>query len=119
MNDYVADFKLPPTSAVFGFNDPNNQIAMLNKLIADCIADHALIKKVKFALPPALLMKDPELVTAKKYLEHLQSLKNTNEIDSNKLADYRKSKVRYKKSINTTKGSLLCKVLNSRKPKEL
>ena len=59
MNDYVADFKLPPTSTVFGFDDPNDQIAMLNKLITDCIADHALIKKVKFALLPALLMKDP------------------------------------------------------------
>ena len=53
MNDYVADFKLLPTSLVFGFDDPNDQIAMLNKLITDCIADHALIKKIKFTRPPA------------------------------------------------------------------
>ena len=26
MNDYVADFKLLPTSIVFGFDDPNDQI---------------------------------------------------------------------------------------------
>ena len=45
MNNYVADFKLPPTSLVFGFDGPNDQIAMLNKLITDCIADHAPIKK--------------------------------------------------------------------------
>ena len=30
MNDYVADFKLLPISIVFGFDDPNDQIAMLN-----------------------------------------------------------------------------------------
>ena len=45
MNDYFADFKLLPTSLVFGFDDPNDQIAMLNKLITDCTADDAPIKK--------------------------------------------------------------------------
>ena len=52
MNDYVADFKLLPTSIVTGFDDPNDQIAMLKKLITDCIADHVPIKKVKFTHPP-------------------------------------------------------------------
>ena len=116
MNDYVADFKLLPTSLVFGFDDPNDQIAMLNKLITDCIADHTPIKKVKFTCPPAPWMKDPELVTAKKHLEHLRSLKNANDTDSNELSDYRKSKVRYKKLIKTTKGSFLRKALS---PKNL
>ena len=59
-------------------------------------------------------MKDLELVTAKKHLEHLRSLKNTNE-----LSDYRKSKVRYKKLIKTTKGSFLQKALSSKKSKEV
>ena len=114
INDYVADFKLLPTSLVFGFDDPNGQTAMLNKLITDCIADHAPIKKVKFTRPPAPWMKDPELVAAKKHLEHLRSLKNANETDSNELSDCQKSKVRYKKLIKTTKGSFLRKVLSSK-----
>ena len=71
MNDYFADFKLLPTNLVFGFDDPNDQIVMLNKLITDCIADHAPIKKVKFTRPTAPWMKGPELCTAKKHLEHL------------------------------------------------
>ena len=113
MNDYVANFKLLPTSIVIDFDDPNDQIPMLNKLITDCIADHAPIKKVKFTRPPARWMKNPELVTAKKHLEHLQSLKNANEIESNELSDYRKSKVRYKKLTKSTElkktyGSLEC-----------
>ena len=71
MNDYFADFKLLPTSLVFGFDDPNDQIAMVNKLITDCTADHAPIKKVRFTRPPASWMKGPELCTAKKHFEHL------------------------------------------------
>ena len=63
-------------------------------------------------------MKDPDLVTAKKRLEHLPSLKNANETDSNVLSDYRKSKVRYKSLIKTTKGSLR-KALSSKKPKDV
>ena len=53
--------------------------------------------------------EDPELVTVKKHLKHLQSLKNANETDNNKPSDYRKSNVRYKKLIKTRKGSLLHK----------
>ena len=58
MNDFVAAFKLLPTNILFGLDNPNDQMAMLNKLITGCIADHAPIKKVKFASPPALWMKE-------------------------------------------------------------
>ena len=119
MNDCVADFSLLPTSIVFGFGDPNDHIAIVNKLITDCKADHAPIKKVKVSRPPAPWMKDPELVKAKKHLEHLRSLKNANWTDSNELSDYRKSKVRYKKLIKNSKRSFLRKALSSKKPKEV
>ena len=56
MNDYIADFRLFPTSIVFGFDDPNDHI--------DYIVDHAPIKKVEFTRPPAPWMKDPELMTS-------------------------------------------------------
>ena len=94
MNHYGADFKLLPTITESGFDDPNDQIAMLNKLITDCILDDAPIKKLKFIHPPVPWMKDPELVIAHEHLEHLQSLKNANETDRKELSEYRKSKVR-------------------------
>ena len=78
MNDYIADLKLLSTRIVFGFDDSNDQIAMLKKLITNCTTDHAPIKKVKSTRPPAPWMKDPELVTAKKHLEHLRSLESAN-----------------------------------------
>ena len=94
-------------------------MAMFNKLITDCIADHNSIKKFKFTHPPAPWMKDPELVTAKKHLQHLRSMKNANETVSNEFSDCRNSKVRYKKVIKTTKGSFLGQALSSEKTKEV
>ena len=79
-HDYVADLKLLPTSIVFGIDDPNDQIAMINKLVTDCIADHAPIRKVKFTRPPAPWMKDLELVTAKKHLSIHEVLRTLMEL---------------------------------------
>ena len=53
MNDYIADLKLLSTRIVFGFDDSNDQIAMLKKLITNCTTEHAPIKKVKSTRPPA------------------------------------------------------------------
>lgn len=33
MYDYIADFRLLPTRTVLGFDNPNDEIAMLNKMI--------------------------------------------------------------------------------------
>ena len=119
MNDYVPDFKMLPTSIVFVFDDPNDQIVMCNKMITYCKTDHAPIKKVKFTPPPAPWMKNPEPVTAKKHLEHLRSLKKANETDGNTFSDYQKLNVRCKTLIKTIKRSLLQNALNSKKCKEV
>ena len=53
---------------------------MINKLVTDCIADHAPIRKVKFTRPPAPWMKDLELVTAKKHLNIHEVLRTLMEL---------------------------------------
>ena len=57
MNDYIADLKLISTRIVFGFDDSNDQIAMIKKLLTNCTTDHAPIKKVKSPRPSAPWMK--------------------------------------------------------------
>ena len=42
---HIADLKLLSTRIVFGFDDSNDQIAMLKKLITNCTTDHAPLKK--------------------------------------------------------------------------
>ena len=79
MNNYISGFKKLPTNLVCTFDEPDDQIDVLNNRINQCISDHARTKKVKSTRPPAPWMKDPEIVIAKK---HLENLRNTSR-DSN------------------------------------
>ena len=54
---YYTDFSTLPFSTVYSFDNPDNQLAMLNKLILDCIDHHAPLKRTKFTIPPAPWMK--------------------------------------------------------------
>ena len=79
MNNYISGFKKLPTNLVCTFDEPDDQIDVLNNRINQCISDHARNKKVKSTRPPAPWMKDPEIIIAKK---HLENLRNTSR-DSN------------------------------------
>ena len=54
---YYTDFSTLRLSTVYSFDTPENQLAMLNKLILDCIDHHAPLKRTKFTIPPAPWMK--------------------------------------------------------------
>ncbi|XP_066914421.1 uncharacterized protein [Clytia hemisphaerica] len=41
INSFTSDFQQLPLSLVFSFDDPNDQISILNKLVYDCIESHA------------------------------------------------------------------------------
>ena len=64
MNNYISDFKKLPTNLVYAFDEPGDQIDVLNNLINQCISDYAPTKKVKFTCPPAPWMEDPEIINA-------------------------------------------------------
>ena len=68
MNNYISNFKKLPTNLAYAFNEPDDQIDVLNNLINQYISDHALTKKVKFTRPPAPWMKDPEIISAKNHV---------------------------------------------------
>ena len=46
-------FSTLPFSTVSSFDNPDDQLAMQNKLILDCIDRHAPLKRTKFTRPPA------------------------------------------------------------------
>ena len=58
MNKYILNFKQLPTSLVYAFDEPDGKISVLNKLVNQCISEHALIKQKKFTRPPAPWLKD-------------------------------------------------------------
>ena len=47
VKEYYTDFSTLLFSTVYSFDNPGDQLAMLNKLILDCIDRHAPLKKNK------------------------------------------------------------------------
>ena len=66
IKEYYADFSTLPFSTVYGFDNPGNQLAMLNKLILDCIDRHASLKRTKFTRPLAAWMKQLDIIELQK-----------------------------------------------------
>lgn len=64
INSFVKDFVQLPL--VYSFDDPEDQISVMNNLITNSINEHAPIRKVKFSRPPAPWMNEPEVIAAKK-----------------------------------------------------
>ena len=69
MNNSISHFEKLPANLVYAFDEPDDQIGVLNNLINKCISDHAPTKKVKFTRPPAPWMKDLEIISAKTILK--------------------------------------------------
>ena len=62
MKNCVTDFQQLPLNLVYSFDDLDDQVSMLNKLIKDCINIHAPLKRVKLARPIAPWMYDPKII---------------------------------------------------------
>ena len=47
INSYTSDFQQLPLNLVYSFDDLEDQVSTFNKLIADCVNTHTLLRKVK------------------------------------------------------------------------
>ena len=68
MEIYVTDFKQLPLNFVYSFDDRDDQVAILNKLITDCINIHAPLKTVKLTRLIAPWRHDPKIIKLQKEL---------------------------------------------------
>ena len=50
-----------PLSLVYSFDDPEEQVEILNELILSVLDLHAPIKRIRFTCPPAPWMNTPEI----------------------------------------------------------
>ena len=68
MENYVTDFQQLPLNLVYSFDDQDDQVAMLKKLVADYINIHAQSKRVKLTRPIAPWMHNPKIIELQKEL---------------------------------------------------
>ena len=70
INSYVSDFRELPLNLVYAFDEPDDQVTILNKLVFNCIEKYAPIKRVRLTRPVAPWMKEESIVNLKTPLEH-------------------------------------------------
>ena len=66
IKDYIDDFKTLPLSLVYSFEDPDEQLDTLNKLILKRLERHAPLVKDKFTHSPAPWIKQLDVADLQK-----------------------------------------------------
>ena len=103
MENYVTDFQQLPLNLVYSFDDPDDQVAMLNKLITDCINIHAPLKRVNLTRPIAPWMHDPKIIELQKELALQRETYRNHETSINH-ENYQNTRNKLKKVIKKNKN---------------
>ena len=69
-------------TTVYSFDDPDDQVKTLNKLITDCLSRHAPIKRTKFTRPPAPWMKTLDIINLQKKRNELRTAARRTQTES-------------------------------------
>ena len=115
--EYYTDFSTLLFSTVYSFDNPDNQLAMLNKLILDCIDHHAPLKRTKFTIPPAPWMK-LDIIELEKQRDKYRFLAHNIPSKEN-WRNFRNASNKLKKKIKDTKTEFYKKILTSKNSKEI
>ena len=100
MSNYISDFKKLPTNLVYAFDQPDDQIDVVNNLLNQFISDNPPTKKPKFTRPPVPWMKDPKIIIAKNHLENLRNTScDSNHTELSARQSYQAARNNYKKTI--------------------
>ena len=111
INQYVNDFSKLPLSLVYGLEETEDQISVLNKLFRNCLESHALTRQVKLSRPIAPWMKNSTIVSNHQKLE-LSRIKSHDSKNPKEHQKYLEDKKQYKKTIKDKKNLFFRKVLS-------
>ena len=82
LENYINDFSQLPVSTVYSFDDTDDQVESLNKLIIDCLSRHAPIKRTKFTRLPASWMKLLDIINLQKERNELRTTAHRTQTES-------------------------------------
>ena len=105
-------------SAVYSFDNPDDQLAMLNKLILDCIDRHAPLKRTNFTRPPVPQMKQLDIIELQKQRDKYRFLAH-NIPNKENWINFRNARNKLKKKIKDTKTAFYKKILTSKNSNEI
>ena len=108
-------FSTAPPKFVYSFDDRDDQVAILKKLITDCINIHAPLKTVKLKRLIAPWMHDPKVIELQKELASQRETCHNHETSINH-KNYQSTRNKLKNIIKETKANSLCKALSDKQP---
>ena len=73
MKKYILDFKPIPTSLTYAFDEPDDKILILNKLVKRCRSEHGPIKQTKLVRSSSPSLKDSEISKTKNVFYNLRT----------------------------------------------
>ena len=105
-------------TAVYSFDDPDDQVKTLTKLITDFLSRHAPIKRTKFTRPPAPWMKTLDIINLQKKRNELRTAARRTQTESDwELFRNTKNELKYK--IISAKRTFYKKALESKNLKTI
>ena len=108
LSEYQNDFSQIPMSFVDTFDDPNDQLCMLNKLTLSCINQHAPLIPVKITCPTAPWMADLNIQVFQEKKDNQSLIANYSNKESDKQL-YKDTKKQLKAEIKGTKKDIVSK----------
>ena len=118
LETYINDFMALSFATVYSFNETDDQLDTLNKLILSVIDKHAPLVKTKFTRPRAPWMKDIKTNKLQRERGHWRHEAHKNPTDENR-GTYRESRIKIKKAVKEKKIQFYRKVLSSKNSKEI
>ena len=116
LTKYHKDFSQIHMSVVDTFDDPNDQLYMLNELTLSCKNQYAPLRRVKLTRPSALWMADLNIQALQQKNDNQRLIANHSNKD-NKL--YKDTKKQLKAEIKGTEKTFYQKALLSKNSKEV
>ena len=94
---------------IYAFDQPEEQLNILNVILGSCIEKHSPLKRTKITSPPAPWIKSPEILELKEMFANTRSERFNNNTEINSV--YRKVKLALKKGIKIVKKHFYLKAL--------
>ena len=118
LENYINDFSQLPLSTVYSFEDLDDQVETLNKLITDCLSCHAPTKRLKFTHPLAHWMKTLDIINLQKERNELRTTAHRTQTQSDWQL-FRNTRNELKYRIKSAKRTFYKKALASKNSKTI
>ena len=118
-NAFVEDFSTIPFQVLYGLEDPDEKVEILQTLIQECLKRHAPLRRIKLTRPPAPWMNDLNIRSLQQQCRLMRFEAHKHQSSEEKWNAFRGVRNQLKTVIKKAKRTFTIKALSSRRPKDV